>query len=84
VFTPLRLLVHRLLQLPVGAGVPKQYEEHHRQGLSGRHRQLLVRRSASNGAVVPHDDPHVKTVSPDHPKPSPASRRSAIGTIEAL
>jgi hypothetical protein len=33
VLTPLRLLVHRLLQVPVRAGVPEKYEEHHRQGL---------------------------------------------------
>jgi hypothetical protein len=46
VLTPLRLLVHRLLQVPVRAGVPENYEEHQRQGLSGRHRELLVWRSA--------------------------------------
>src|ERR1019366_2023995 len=43
VLTPLRLLVHRLRQVPLGAGVTKQDEKHHRPGLSARHCKWLVR-----------------------------------------
>src|ERR1035437_7754722 len=57
VLTPLRLLAHRLREVPLGAGVPKQYEEHQRQGISGRESGVVRRREAcTSGGVVPHDD----------------------------